>query len=144
MPIQSSEVAWNDATIGDFREHDGRITKGPLAGARILLLTTVGAKSGETRMSPLGYTRDGERYVVVGSNSGLPQTPGWVHNVAVTPIVTVEVGSEAFQARATITEGSERVRLWKSHVAAIPIFARYEEMTERELRVVALERVDQG
>ena len=62
----------------------------------------------------LGYTRDGDRYVVVGSNSGLPQQPAWLANIRANPVVTVEVGVETFPARATITTGAERQRLWTS------------------------------
>jgi deazaflavin-dependent oxidoreductase (nitroreductase family) len=104
-------------------------------------MTSIGASSGEPRTAPLGYTRDGDRYVVVGSNSGLPQQPGWLANIRANPVVKVEVGVETFQARATITTGAERQRLWTAHVAAIPHFANYEKMTERELQVVTIERV---
>lgn len=141
MPIQPGELAWNNATIADFRGHGGRITTGPLAGAAILLMRTTGARTGEVRTAPLGYTRDGERYVVVGSNSGLPHQPGWLYNIRTEPLVTIEVGSETFKARATVIEGSERRRLWNAHVAAIPAFGDYERMTDRELQVVTVERL---
>jgi deazaflavin-dependent oxidoreductase (nitroreductase family) len=137
----SDETAWNDAIIADFHEHAGQITQGRLAGANLLLMTSVGASSGEPRTAPLGYTRDGDRYVVVGSNSGQPQQPGWLANIRANPLVTVEVGVETFQARASITTGAERQRLWAAHVAAIPHFATYEKTTERELPVVAIEPV---
>jgi deazaflavin-dependent oxidoreductase (nitroreductase family) len=137
----SDETSWNDQIIADFHEHAGQITQGRLAGANLLLMTSIGASSGEPRTAPLGYTRDGDRYVVVGSNSGLPQQPAWLANIRAHPVVTVEVGVETFQARATITTGAERQRLWAAHVAAIPHFATYENMTERELQVVAIERV---
>ena len=141
MAPTPGEVAWNDRIIADFHAHKGRITEGRLAGANLLLMTSIGATSGEPRTAPLGYSRDGDRYVVVGSNSGLPQQPGWLANIRANPVVTVEVGEETFQARATITSGAERERLWAAHVAAIPHFATYETMTERELQVIAIERV---
>jgi len=141
MPRTPDEAAWNDRIMSDFHEHAGQITQGRLAGANLLLMTSIGAKSGEPRTSPLGYTRDGLRYVVVGSNSGLPDQPAWLANIRANPIVGVEVGVETFKARATITAGPERQRLWAAHVAAIPHFANYEKMTERELQVVALERL---
>ncbi len=141
MPSTSDEAAWNERIIADFHEHAGEITLGRLAGANLLLMTSIGASSGEPRIAPLGYTRDGDRYVVVGSNSGLPQQPGWLANIRANPIVSVEVGVETFQARATITTGAERERLWAAHVAAIPHFATYEKMVERELQVVTIERI---
>ena len=141
MPVEQTEIDWNTATINDFRAHGGRITQGPLAGSNLLLLTTTGAKSGQPRTSPIGYTRDGERYVIVGSNSGGPTNSAWLYNLKANPLATVEVGDETFQVRATITEGAERRRLLDAHIVAIPIFARYEQMTAREIPVIALERI---
>lgn len=141
MPVQPSELAWNAGMIADFRAHDGQITEGRLAGSNLLLMTSTGAASGEKRTIPLGYSRDGDRYVVVGSNSGRPEQPVWLSNIDANPLVTVEVGTETFPARATITHGPERERLWQIHVTAIPYFANYEQMVERELQVVALERL---
>ena len=100
----SDETSWNDQIVADFHEHAGQITQGRLAGANLLLMTSIGARSGEPRTTPLGYTRDGDRYVVVGSNSGLPQQPAWLANIRANPVVTVEVGVETFPARATITD----------------------------------------
>lgn len=142
MPIPDTEHEWNAGTIADFRAHGGRITAGPLAGSNLLLMTSTGVRSGQPRTAPLGYTRDGDRYVVVGSNSGRDEQAEWVANITADPIVTVEVGTETFQARTEVTHGDERRRLLDAHIQAIPIFARYETMTERELPVVVLERID--
>lgn len=142
MPLDPQETAWNESTIKDFRAHGGQITSGPLAGSRLLLLMTTGARSRETHVAPLGYTMDGERFVVVGSNSGRPQDPRWLRNVGADPMVTVELGESRFRARATIMSGAERRRLLDAHIAAIPIFGRYEAMAGRELPVVTLEMID--
>jgi deazaflavin-dependent oxidoreductase (nitroreductase family) len=141
MPAAPNELSWNDAIIADLRAHEGRITEGRLAGANLLLMTSTGAKTGQPRTTPLGYSRDGDRYVVVGSNSGFPTQPVWLTNIAAEPIVKVEVGMEAFRARATVSHDDERERLWQIHVTAIPYFATYEKMTERQLQVVSLERL---
>ena len=144
MPRRPDEIAWDEGILADFHEHAGQITRGRLAGANLLLMTSIGATSGEPRIAPLGYTRDGDRYVVVGSNSGLPHQPAWLANIRANPVVSVEVGIETFKARATITAGAERQRLWAAHVAELPHFANYEKMTERELPVVAIERLDES
>ena len=141
MPIDPGEEAWNQQIIGNFREHAGKVTLPPFVGANLLLLKTTGAKSGEERIAPLGFTRDGERYVVVGSNSGYPTHSAWVGNVRANPVVSVDIGPETFPARATVTTGAERKRLWEHHIAEIPAFADYQRMVEREIPVVTLERL---
>jgi deazaflavin-dependent oxidoreductase (nitroreductase family) len=139
--MPGTENSWNDGIMADFHAHSGQITEGRLAGARLLLMTTTGAKTGLPRTAPVGYHLDGARYVVVGSNSGRDTQPAWLANVAKNPIVTVEVGTEKFQARATITSGAERRRLLDERIAAIPQFGVYETMTKRELPVLVLERI---
>jgi len=141
MSRKPEEAAWNEALIADFHAHGGQITLGRLAGASMLVMTSVGARTGLPRTCPLGYHRDGASYVLVGSNSGLPEQPEWVANVAKNPIVTIEVGTEKFQARARVTEGSERRRLLDDRIAAVPIFGDYERKAKRELPVVVLERI---
>ena len=142
MPIGPQEAAWNAATIADLRAHDGQVTTGPLAGSNLLIMTTVGATSGLPRTVPVGYTMDEARYVLVGSNSGGPTDPAWVRNVQRNALVTVEAGGAMFEARATVQEGQEWRRLLDAHIAAIPIFGRYEAMAGRALPVVTLERLE--
>ena len=108
----------------------------------MLIMTSTGAKTRLQRTVPLGYHRDGESYVLVGSNFGRHEQPAWLANLTKNPIVTVEVGTETFQARATVTGGSERRRLLDARIAAIPIFGDYERKAERELPVIILERID--
>ncbi|MGD0122510.1 MAG: nitroreductase/quinone reductase family protein [Candidatus Limnocylindrales bacterium] len=132
---------WNDTILADFRAHDGQITEGRLKGASLLLMTTTGAKTGRPRTAFVGYHLDRGRYIVVGSNQGRDAHPAWLENVRKNPIVTVEVGTEKFQARATITEGAERRRLLDDRIAAVPQFGVYETMTKRALPVIALERL---
>ena len=138
MPIDTNERTWNVNMAAELRANDGKVASGPLAGSDLLLLTSTGARSGEPRISPLGYSRDGDRYVVVGSNSGRDWNPAWVANVTQNSEVSVEVGGEAFRANATLATGDERRRLLDAHIAKIPIFARYETMAGRELPVVVL------
>jgi deazaflavin-dependent oxidoreductase (nitroreductase family) len=142
MPDQAVN-SWNDAIVEDFRAHGGKITQGRIAGANLLLLTTIGARSGLPRVAPLGYDRAGESLVVVGSNAGRDSDPVWVANVRKNPNVTVEVGTEKFRARARITEGDERRRLLDVRIAAVPQFGEYQKATSRELPVVVLEPIEE-
>jgi deazaflavin-dependent oxidoreductase (nitroreductase family) len=141
MPLETGDLSWNERVIEDFRANGGRVTFRPYVDANLLLLTSTGAGSGAPHVAPLGYTRDGDRYVVVGSNSGRPVNADWVANVRANPDVTVELGREAFNARGRVEEGAERDRLFAAHVAALPHFARYQAMTERQLPVVTLDRI---
>ena len=137
------ELGWNAAIIRDFHDHAGEITLGRLAGSRMLLMTTIGAHTGEKHTVPLGYDPDGADYIVVGSNSGLEQHPAWLANIAANPVVTVEVGTESFQARAVPTAGAERRRLLDARIARVPIFGDYErKAAPRELAVVRVTRID--
>lgn len=129
------------ALIVDFRAHGGEVTSGPFTGRPVLLLTTTGAQSGQSRLAPLVYARDGDRYVVAASKGGSPTHPAWYLNLLANPVVTVEVGGETFPARAIVAEAAERDRLWAAHVALNPNFAEYQERTSRTIPVVVLERI---
>ena len=134
-------AAMTKTLITDFRANGGHVTGGPFAGRPVLLLTTTGAKSGQPRLAPLVYSRDGDGYVIVASKGGAPTHPAWYHNLLAHPLVTVEVGSETFTARARVTEGAERDQLFAERVAASPNFAEYQRRTARVIPVVVLERL---
>jgi deazaflavin-dependent oxidoreductase (nitroreductase family) len=138
----ASYAEMTKALIDDFRTHRGEVTSGPFVGRPVLLLTTTGAKSGQARLAPLVYARDGDRYVVAASKGGSPTHPAWYLNLLAHPIVAVEVGGETFEARAIVTEGAERDRLWAAHVAANPNFAEYQQRTSRTIPVVVLECIE--
>jgi deazaflavin-dependent oxidoreductase (nitroreductase family) len=87
------------------------------------------------------FTRDGDRIVIVGSKGGAPTHPAWYLNLLANPIVTLEVGTEKFQARATPAEGAERERLWAAHAARYPGFEEYLTKTTRVIPVIVLERL---
>jgi deazaflavin-dependent oxidoreductase (nitroreductase family) len=134
-------AAFNRNLIAHFRANAGDIKEGVFKGAPVLLLTTRGAKSGTTYVSPLAYTRDGDRVVIIASKGGAPTNPGWFHNLVANPIVTVEVGPEKYEAKAIVTEGDERDRLFAAQAAMMPNFAEYQQNTSRRIPVVVLERV---
>ena len=127
--------------IDQFRANAGNILSGPFAGRRLMLLTTTGAKTGRSLTKPLGFTRDGERYVVIASKGGAPTNPAWYHNLVANPRVTLEIGDERFEAQASVAEGAERERLYAQQAAQIPVFGEYQKMTQRQIPVVVLERV---
>ena len=127
----------NLTVVETFRANNGRMPN----DAPLLLLTTKGARSGQTRLNPLAYSRDGEQFVVIASKGGNPKHPDWYHNVVVNPEVTVEVGGERFRARARITDGAERQRLFDAQAALMPNFAEYQEKTSRQIPVIVLERI---
>ena len=132
---------FNDKVITEFRANNGKVG-GYFANASMLLLTSTGAKSGQTRTSPLVHTTDGERIVIVASKGGAPTNPDWYHNLLAHPIATVEIGTERFQMRASVTAEPERTRLYAKMVEVMPGFADYERNTSRKIPVFTLERVE--
>ena len=131
--------AFNTQLIEEFRANGGKVG-GMFAGAPLLLLTTIGAKSGQERVTPLAYTTDDDRYVTIASKAGAPTHPDWFHNLRANPDVTIEVGTETFPAHASVPEGDERQRLYDQMAAQMPNFAEYQRNTTRQIPVVVLER----
>ncbi len=128
--------------IDDLRSHGGKVTTGPMAGRPLMILTTKGAKTGEDRVAVVTYTRDGDRYVIAASKSGAPTNPDWFHNLQANPEVGVEAGGESFTARATVTSGDERDRLWKHHADERPEFREYPKITDRVIPMIVLQRIE--
>ena len=136
-----TKVDWierNRPVIEKFRK-DGQRTSG--RSNPLLLLTTKGARTGRERVTPLNFSRDGDRYIVMASKGGSPTHPDWFHNLVAHPAVTVEADGERFTAQAKVSEGAERKRLLKIHSTAMPFFGAYEKrVKKREIPVIALER----
>ncbi|MGW5723903.1 nitroreductase family deazaflavin-dependent oxidoreductase [Amycolatopsis sp. NPDC003865] len=140
MTAPADMNAFNNQVVEEFRANAG-VVGGMFEGKNVLLLTTIGAKSGQARLSPLVYTRDGDRYVIAASMGGAPKNPAWFHNLVANPKVTVEVGTEKFEATATVIEDrAERDRLYAGMVAHAEGFADYEKKTTRVIPIVVLER----
>jgi deazaflavin-dependent oxidoreductase (nitroreductase family) len=128
---------WNTKVIDEFRSNQGRV--GQFEGAPLLLLTTKGAKTGETRVNPVMYlVEDGVTYVF-GSFAGDPKNPAWYHNLVAHPQVTVEKGTETYDATARVITGADRDRVYAIQAGLFPTFAEYQEKTSRVIPVVALE-----
>ncbi|MEI5100835.1 nitroreductase family deazaflavin-dependent oxidoreductase [Streptomyces sp. PmtG] len=130
---------FNQRVIEEFRARGGQVG-GPFTGQPLLLLTTVGARSGLPRTTPsVVYLPDGpDRLAVFASNGGAPAAPAWYHNLTARPLVTVEVGARTYQARATEATGEDRDRLWARQVADRPEFADFQARTSRRIPAVVL------
>jgi len=131
---------FNRKIIEEFRANGGE-TFGPFKGRPLLLLTTTGAKSGEARTTPLVYSKDGDRIIVIASMGGAPKHPAWFLNLSAHPDVTVELGTEKFVAKASVAQAEERDRLYARQAAEMPAFTEYQQKTTRRIPVVVLERV---
>jgi len=88
-----------------------------------------------------GRPLEGGGWAVFGSKGGAPTNPDWFHNLLADPEVILEVGGERFPARATVTSGEERRRLYDAQAALMPGFAEYAQKTTREIPVVVLDRL---
>jgi deazaflavin-dependent oxidoreductase (nitroreductase family) len=133
--------AFNQALIEEFRANDGKVA-GAFAGAPLLLLTTTGAKTGQQRTSPVVYTSDGDRLVIIASYAGRPTNPAWFSNLVANPEVTVEVPGETYSARAVVASGEYRDRLYAAQAKLMPAFDEYQAKTARQIPVVTLERIN--
>src|SRR5262245_21468724 len=132
---------FNQQVINEFRANQGKVG-GQLASMPVLLLTMTGAKSGRTLTRPLVYTTDGDRIVIIASFAGAPKNPSWYHNLVAHPEVPIEVGSERFRAKATVTSGEERQRLFNRQAEQMPIFTDYQKKTTRQIPVLVLTRIN--
>lgn len=134
---------FNEAIIRDFHEHGGKVTNPNFANSDLLLLTTSGAKTSQPHTTPLVYTQDGGKFVVIASKGGAPSNPQWYNNLVKNPVVMIEIGTEKLKAKATpIESGSERDRLFEQHASRYPGFNNYKtKAAPRIIPVVLLEKI---
>jgi deazaflavin-dependent oxidoreductase (nitroreductase family) len=123
-----------------YRETGGKVGHIWKEDSTVLLLTTKGRKTGEPTTTPLIYAEDGDRYVIVASQGGAPEHPGWYRNLSKDPNVELQVEAEVFPARARTAEGEERERLWRLANEVWPHYESYQRRTGRTIPVVVLER----
>ena len=131
----------NLGIIKEFRANAGKVG-GPFAGRSLLLLHTCGAKSQEPRINPVACFIDGDRLVIIASKGGAPTHPDWYYNLLANPLVSVETGTEEFQARASVAEEPERTRLYNKMVERMPGFDEYRRKTTRVIPVIILTRIN--
>ena len=130
---------WNRKLIEEFRANGGKVG-GNFAGAPLLLLHTIGARSGQERINPMMYQDLGDgRVAVFASKNGEPTNPDWYHNLVAHPDVTAEIGTETRRFRARTASADEREPIWSKQKEDYPGFAGYEAKTGRQIPVVILE-----
>lgn len=139
---------WNHRIIEEFRatggkpcgQIEGSYPFGKMEGSSVLLLTTIGARSGQRRTHPLLYLPYYDRFVIFAAKGGSPTHPAWYHNLMAHPQATIEVGTEAVEVTATVATGELREQLYAARVKMAPDFAEYEAKATRRIPVIILER----
>ena len=134
--------AFNDQVIAEFRANKG-IVGGHFATTTLLLLHHVGRRTGREYVQPLLYMRDGDSYILAGSNGGAEKEPAWVTNLAAMSKATIEVGEETLTVEPKAVPGGtpERDRLYARLVEYWPDFLKYEQNTDRLFPLFKLEPV---
>jgi deazaflavin-dependent oxidoreductase (nitroreductase family) len=135
----TTRAEYNARLIDEFRAGAGRVG-GEWEGTPLLLLHHTGAKSGARRVTPVGYLRDDDRYVVYASNGGAPSDPAWVRNLEATPDTRIEVGNETLAVAAEVATGEARERLFALAAERFPQLAEYEREAGRAIPVIVLSR----
>jgi len=128
---------FNARNIEEFRANRGHLG-GNFDGAPILLLHSIGAKSGEERVNPMMYMADGDRYLVFASAAGADRNPAWYWNLTAHPDVSIEVGDRRLDVRAVELTGADRDVTYAEQARRYPGFADYQSKTTRVIPVVAL------
>lgn len=124
--------------VARYEASDGR-EGGVMSGAPIVVLHTIGRRSGAIRKSPLIKVTDGDRYVVIASKGGAPVHPAWYLNLVAEPRVRVQDGDRVVDGTARTATGDERRRLWKAATEVWPDYDEYQRKTPREIPVVVVE-----
>ena len=137
----TDQQLYGDEHVRRYRETDGEVGHIWREDSTILLLTTAGRRTGQETTTPLIYTLDGDTPVIVASQGGAPDHPGWFKNLVKDPDVGVQIKSEKFRARARVAEGEERERLWELMNEVWPHYDEYATRTDREIPVVVLDRM---
>jgi deazaflavin-dependent oxidoreductase (nitroreductase family) len=128
---------FNERNIAEFRANHGRVG-GNFEGAPLVVLHTVGAKSGEPRTNIMMYQADGDRYLIFASAAGADKNPAWYWNLKAHPDTRIEIGDDIVDVHATELGGKERDEKYALQAERYPGFADYEAKTSRVIPVVAL------
>jgi len=123
--------------VGLYRLSRGKLG-GSIRGFKVLLLTTIGRKSGKAHTTPLGFFDRQGGYVIVASNGGQPTHPAWYHNLKSHPQVTVQVFDQVIPVTAEVLAGEARAQAWQQVITTAPAYANYKKQTTREIPLVLL------
>jgi len=135
--IPQDMKAFNRAIIQEWRANAGRVS-GPMAGRNLILLTTIGAMSGEPRTVVIGYRPHGDELVAIASDNGAPNDPAWYRNLlANNRTATVELGPEKFEVRARTARPEER----DEYARLVDYLEQQQKLTAREIPIVVFERI---
>ncbi|HET8996805.1 MAG TPA: nitroreductase family deazaflavin-dependent oxidoreductase [Acetobacteraceae bacterium] len=121
-----------------YRASGGRLLGRFSSGAPVCLLTTMGRRSGQTRTVPLLYLPDGADFIVVASQGGAPQHPGWYLNLQANPRAELQAGRQRFPVIGHVLDAAERARFWPKLVAIYPAYQTYQQRTTREIPLLRL------
>ena len=128
--------SFNDQMIAEFRESGGHLSRFP--GSTMVLLHSIGAKSGEERVHPLASLPDDGGWLIVASAGGQPKNPAWHYNLLAHPDTVIEVGTETIPVTASVVDDAAHATAWKKLVDYMPGFGAYQERTERTIPVIRL------
>ena len=129
---------FNTKVIEEFRANGGKLSGG-FEGAPMLLLSTVGAKSGKKRVNPMMYMDEGGRRYVFASKAGAPTNPDWYYNLVANPEVSIEVGTDTLDVVATPLDENERARVYAIQASRVSGLRRVSGEDDRAIPVVALD-----
>ena len=135
--MSTTPADFNAQIIEEFCANGGRVG-GMFEGAPMVLIHHTGAKTGTSRVNPLVYLQDDDRYVIFASKGGAPTNPDWYHNLVANPNIQIEVGGDMIDVVASEAAGAERERLFRAQVEHMPAFAEYEAKAPRTIPVLIL------
>jgi len=125
------------AHAGVYRASGGKLG-GSMGKSPVLLLNTVGRKTGVERTTPLLYAMDSEDYAIAASYGGAPKHPDWFLNLQANPETSIEVGGRKINVRAEVATPEDKPRLWAKLTEMYPTYDDYRKKTDREIPVVIL------
>jgi deazaflavin-dependent oxidoreductase (nitroreductase family) len=141
--LQGLTPTWTPVHVWLYRVLGGRFVKGGNEGVTlpVMLLTTTGRRTGQSRTVAVGHIHDGSDVIVIGTNVGMAPVPAWVLNLRDNPMAEVQIDNERFSARAEHIEGEERKKIWTDLVVARPIYEQISKYAGRQLPLIRLQRV---
>lgn len=138
--FRANAQSWNADVIAEFRANAGKVVAPYDDPPPMLLIHTIGARSGKEHIVPMRSLPDGESFYVFASAHGSDRQPDWYYNLVANPDITIEKGAETRAVRATVLHGEERAAIFARHAARFPVFAEYERKLARTIPVIRLDR----